>query len=185
MPTVNAKAARRRIMEILYESFLHDPLQMMTPSDIVDAGGISITELVPNAHYLHDRNLIELMIGYNPPLFAATRIAPQGIDLYEDRPEFERMFPPDAVAASVSVGDIVELVIVLVREAEASGLEGRRRDWLLGDIDALRHELVAPEVKWRADVIMARLQWLDGFFEDDEALPSLAKLRAALIARLT
>lgn len=158
---------------------------MMTPTDIVEAGGISITELVPNAHYLHDRNLIELMIGYNPPLFAATRIAPSGIDLYEDRPIFERMFPADAIADSVSVSDVVALVMVLLSEAEASGLEGRRREWLLGDIDALRQELVAPEVNWRTDVIMARLQWLDGFFEDEGTMPTLNKLRDALIARLT
>lgn len=184
MSPTNAKAARRRIMQILYDSFLHDPLQMMSPSDMVDEGGISITELVPNAHYLHDRNLIELMMGYNPPLFAATRISPEGIDLIEDRPEFERMFPHDAIGAPVSVGDIVELVTMLVREAEECALEGRRREWLLGDIDALRHELVAPEASWRSDVIMARLDWMDGFFENDDVLPSLDKLRTALIARL-
>ena len=172
-------------MQILYDSFLKDPLQMMSPSDIVEEGGISITELVPNAHYLHDRNLIELMVGYNPPLFAATRIAPEGIDLYEDRPEFEKMFPPDAVKSVVSVSEIVSMVLLLLREAEDSDLDGRRREWLLGDIDALRAELVAPEVHWRADVIMARLQWLDGFFDEGEALPSLETLREALIARLS
>ena len=84
-------------MELLYDCFQQDPLQMLSPSEILDYGTIDRKDLIPNAYYLHDRDLIELMIGYNPPSFAATRIAPLGIDLCEDAAEFNKLFPPDLV----------------------------------------------------------------------------------------
>ena len=92
MSSKNPRLIRRIVMEQLYASFLEDPMQMLTPTDITDTGKVTITELIPCAHYLADRNLIELMVGYNPPLFAATRIAPEGIDLIEDPLEFDRLF---------------------------------------------------------------------------------------------
>lgn len=172
------------MMELLYKSFMEDPMQMLTPTDITDTGKVTIKELIPCAHYLHDRNLIELMMGYNPPLFAATRIAPEGIDLVEDPFELDKHFPRELTAENATVADMIKIVLQVMDEAEATPLEGKRRDWLLNDIDALRSELVEPEPLWRADVILSRLQWLDGFFDDDETLPSLGELRAILHERL-
>lgn len=184
MTTNSPRLVRRIIMELLYERFLEDPMQMMTPTDITDTGKVTTKELIPCAHYLHDRNLIELMIGYNPPLFAATRIAPEGIDLVEDPHELDKMFPRGLSAENTTVTDLIKIVLQVMDEAESADLEGKRREWLLNDVDALRSELVEPEPLWRADVILSRLQWLDGFFDDDETLPSLGELRAILHERL-
>src|SRR5688572_24771463 len=90
------KELRGRILTVLYQTFQRDPMVMMTPSDIADAGNLKMDELAPNCHYLHDRSLIELMMGYNPSFFAAARITPAGIDLYEDRKRFSGMFGASA-----------------------------------------------------------------------------------------
>ncbi|MCE9631006.1 MAG: hypothetical protein K8S94_09895, partial [Planctomycetia bacterium] len=91
----NPKETRGRILAVLYHTFQRDPLVMMTPSDIADASKLRMDQLAASCHYMHDRRFIELMMGYNPPLFAAARIAPEGIDLYEDRKRFERLFSDD------------------------------------------------------------------------------------------
>jgi hypothetical protein len=180
----NPHVVRRSIMEILYASFQNDPLQMLAPADIVERGPVTIPELVPNAHYLHDRKLIEMMMGYTPPLFAAARIAPEGIDLFEDAKAFDLKFPEKLEPATAGIPDLVQVVLQLMQEAEATSLEGRRRDWLLNDIDLLRADLAVPKRDWNADAILSRLEWLDGFFDDETALPSLVRLRELLQARL-
>lgn len=184
MSSKNPRLVRRIVMEQLYASFLEDPMQMLTPTDITDTDQVTMTELIPCAHYLADRNLIELMVGYNPPLFAATRIAPEGIDLIEDPLEFDRHFPAELTAESTTVADLIQTMLNVLDEAESAAIEGRRREWLLNDLDALRAELVEPEQMWRAEVILARLQWLDGFFENGAALPSMERLRTTLHERL-
>jgi hypothetical protein len=127
------------------------------------------------------------MIGYNPPSFAATRIAPLGIDLYEDVSEFNKLFPPDLVTEAPTTARVISVVLKLSKEAEQSGLEGQAREWLQNDIQLLREELARPEDYWRADYILARLQWLDGFFmhEENVPLPSLETLKTILHEKLT
>lgn len=159
---------------------------MLSPVEILDHGTIDRKDLIPNVHYLHDRNLIELMIGYNPPTFAATRIAPLGIDLYEDEAEFDKMFPPELVVENATTAGIVTIMLKMAEEAEQSAATGQSKDWLMKDIRALREELVIPEPYWKADVILARLQWLDGFFmhEENVSLPSLENLKTILYKKL-
>lgn len=159
---------------------------MLSPTDILDYGTIESKDLIPNAYYLHDRNLIELMIGYNPPSFAATRIAPSGIDLYEDPAKFDKLFPPKLATESPTTADIITVILQLAEEAELSSMSGQARKWLLNDINILREELTQPENYWRADKILARLQWLDGFFmhEENVSLPALETLKTILHEKL-
>ncbi len=186
MSRTNPKAARRNILIFLYEHFLLNPLQMLTPADFTDNGIVSITELIPNIHYLHERNYIELMQGYTPPLFAATRISNNGVDLYEDTVEFDRIFPPEVTASTAGTSDLVMVLLALAAESEALGLSGKKHDWLLDDIDFLRRELVKPDVHWRSDFILKRLQWLEVFFADEsiEAVPAFAVLQSILHEKL-
>lgn len=177
MSGTNPKAARRNIMTFLYENFLSDPLKMLTPSDFTDDDIVTITELIPNIHYLHERNYIELMLGYNPPLFAATRISNPGVDLYEDSVEFDRLFPPDAVATNAGTPDLVAVLLLLVDETDSLDISGKKREWMLDDIDFLRRELVKPDVHWRSDFILKRLQWLEVFLEN-EAKDDIASFEA-------
>jgi len=186
MATRHPKLVRRELIGLLYQCFQEDPLQMLSPTEILEFGTIERADLVPNAHYLHDRNLIELMIGYNPPSFAATRIAPLGIDLFEDQSEFDKLFPPELVVESPTTASVVTALLRLVEEAEKASVSGRSREWLLSDIDALRGELQKPEQQWSAEHILARLQWLDGFFmhEENVSLPSLETLKTILHGKL-
>ena len=188
MKKTNPKAVRRRIITILYELYLEDPLRMMSPDDIVEDGTLDLEDLAPNCHYLHDRKLIELMVGYNPPMFAATRIAPEGIDLFEDRAAFDRQFPVGLDETALRAPNVIPLLMQLAREADQSSVAGIQREWLLRDITHLRDELRQPERDWRADVILNDLRWLEGFFEGDDTareLPSLGRLKDMLVAWLT
>ena len=187
MEKFNPRLVRRRIMEILYDSYQKDPLHMLTPHDIADHGTVMLEDLTPNCHYLHDRDLIELMLGYNPPMFDATRIAPKGIELYENISEFDKIFPRDPAEERLRAPNVIPLMLQLAREAEASSLEGVRREWLLRDLSHLRDELRRPEDEWRAESILRDLQWLEGLVDADEGseLPSLKEFKAMLHAWLT
>ena len=186
MRKTNPKVIRRSIMEILYDSYQVDPLHMLSPYDLAEFKTVILTDLTPNCHYLHDRNLIEMMVGYNPPMFDAVRIAPKGIELYEDVRAFDREFPPFATEGR-GAPNVVPLIMQMGREAEICSLEGVRREWLMKDLSHLRDELRLPEEEWRADIILRDLQWLEGFFEEDlEAeLPALVKLKDMLTAWLS
>ena len=70
---MHPKAVRRRILVMLYESYQVHPLQMITPAEIMEAIALSKEDLAANAYYLHDSGLVEMMMGYAPPLFAAAR----------------------------------------------------------------------------------------------------------------
>ncbi len=174
-------------MEILYESYQKDPLHMLSPYDIAEHGTVVLEELTPNCHYLHDRSLIELMMGYNPPMFDAARIAPQGIELYENILEFDKLFPRDPSEGRLRAPNVIPLMIQVAREAEASSLDGVRREWLLRDLSHLREELRRPEDDWRAETILRDLKWLEGIMDTNEGdeLPSLEKLKSMLYAWLT
>lgn len=181
--TNRPKHVRRQIMAVLYESYQRDPMQMLTPSDIADAGALLIDELAPNCHYLHDRQLIELMMGYNPPLFAAARIAPEGIDLYEDRQRFERYFNAGPSAEAAGTAQVIPAVMALAEQAEHLPLEGLRREWLLRDVSRLRDLLRQPERDWDAESILNALQWIEGVVTPESDLSALGDLKRILERR--
>lgn len=178
------KQVRARILATLYDTFQRDPLVMMTPSDIADGAQLKMDVLAANCHYLHDRNFIELMMGYNPPLFAAARIAPEGIDLYEDRKRFKRFFSEDPADHADVTAEVIPLILALGREAEKAPLTGLKREWLLADVSRLRDLLRRPQEAWDIDHIRNALQWLQGQAAPDAPLPALAALEQALAQRL-
>ena len=179
----NPKETRGRILTVLYHMFQHDPLVMMTPSDIADASKLRMDQLAASCHYLHDRRFIELMMGYNPPLFAAARIAPEGIDLYEDRKRFESLFSDGSLTRPKIGGEVIPLLLALAREAEGGPLRGLQREWLLADISRLRELLRRPQDTWDLDQIRDALQWLSGQAGPDAPLPTLAELERLLAPR--
>ncbi len=183
MAMANPKQARRVILTVLYESYQRDPMNMMTPSDMADASALLMDDLAPNCHYLHERDLIELIMGYNPPLFAAARIAPEGIDLYEDRTRFERFFSQGPGAGSDDTKALIPLLMALALEAESTPLEGLRREWLLRDVSRLRELVRVPEKEWDADAIVNSLGWLRGFAKDGVQLPSLDDIGEIVLRR--
>ena len=173
---------RREILGILYESYLEDPLQMLTPTDITERGSVRIKELVSNAYYLHDLDLIELMVGYTPPLFAATRILPKGIELFEDREALDKIFPIGPALPSGDITQLIRLMMKLGQEADQTELVGTQKDWLIKDVNRLRTLLSVPEKEWNSEDILSTLHWLDGFFMEQEnvPLPSLELIKTML-----
>jgi hypothetical protein len=180
----NPKSVRRRILTILYERYIADPLEMLAPEDVLEDGTVQREDLLANIHYLGDRGLVELMIGYNPPMFAAVRITADGMDLVENRFEFNLRFPPALGELEETMAGVPLLMERLVAEADFSALDGERRTCLLRDIQYLRDELARPVERWRRDVIETVCSWLEDHFKNsDESLPSLPELREAIWAK--
>ena len=175
------KFIRRRLMNILYSRYQQDPLEMLLPEDFLGPEGVLREELVANIHYLADRKLVELMIGYNPPLFAAARITADGIDLVENRFQFNLRFPPEPGQLDEAFADLPVLIEQLVEEVEFAPLDGEARMALLRDVQFLRDEIARPAHRWRRSVIETVLGWISDAAEAGEAeLPALALVRAAL-----
>ncbi len=175
------KYVRRRILIILYDCYMHNPLEMLGPDIFIDEQGMTRADLVPNIHYLADRGLVELMIGYNPALFASARIRPDGIDLVENRYAFNLRFPPAPGAEEEAVAEVPLLVEDLVNQAELSPLDGDGRRALLQDVAFLREEIARPVHRWRKEVVDTVLSWIAApFTEPAHILPALPKLHQAL-----
>ena len=183
MQSFHPKRVRRRILTLLYEHYLKDPLEMLTPEDVLEDGTILRADLLANVHYLNDRGLVELMIGYNPPMFAAVRITADGIDLVEDRYLFNLRYPPDLAEMEETLAGVPLLMERLVSEADFSSLDGEKRHCLLRDLQFLRDEVARPAHRWRVHVMETILSWVDEHFRGtEETLPSLQEFRQALKA---
>jgi hypothetical protein len=175
------KTVRRRLLLLLYEHYLADPLELLSPAQLQEEASVLREELQPNIFYLYDRGLVELMTSYNPPMFSGARITAEGIDLVEDFFEFNRRFPPEMGEYEDRFAEVPMLVERLVDEAELSALDGENRRCLLRDVQYLRDELSRPVERWRHDVVNTVLDWMEAYFRGmDETLPSLGQLRRVL-----
>jgi len=158
---------------------------MLSPEDILGPGTLSREDLPANIFYLFDRGLIELMIGYSPPMFDAARIAPGGIDIVEDPIEFDRQFPADSLENGHLQAEAMPLVMRLAEEADRAPLQGTQREWLLRDVRLLRDELRRSEKQFRLDSVRQALGWIPDYFEGtaNEHLPTLESLRVLIVDR--
>tara|TARA_R110001592_G_scaffold36141_3_gene122011 strand:+ start:311 stop:883 length:573 start_codon:yes stop_codon:yes gene_type:complete len=181
MNTVHHKATRRAILEILYDAYLEDPLRMVEPEPFYLHPSIDRKTIVPNMHYLYDRKLVEMMMGYTPPMFSAVRITAAGVDLVEDRYTFNLQFPPEPEAGGIGETAIPYLVEQLIAQGDLSPLDGWVRRQLLGDIQYLRNELSQSKDHWRPEVIGALLDWITLRHEaSGGALSAVVHLRTAV-----
>lgn len=185
MESPHPKHVRRLILERLYERYMKDPLDMVGPVDLMEDGLVTRENLVPNIHYLHDRGLVELMLGFSPPLFDGARITAEGIDLVENISEFGLRFP-EALSEEEALSAGIPIVMErIVEEADLCALDGEVRRALLRDIQYLREELARPLHRWHPAVIMAVLDWIEEHFTGvTEPLPSYEELRTLLQDRI-
>jgi hypothetical protein len=181
MEESHPKLVRRFLLERLYQRYMRDPLDMVPPGDFLEDEAITRENLIPNIHYLHDRGLVELMLGFSAPMFDGARITADGIDLVENISQFGLSFPcllsdDEALTAGIPV-----LIERLLEEADLCALDGEGRHTLIRDIQYLRDELARPVRRWRIEVLSAALDWIEGHFEDgEESLPSYRELRALI-----
>jgi hypothetical protein len=171
------------ILSLMYDHYQQNPLDMLTPADLMTDGGVTRDELVANIHYLSDRGLVELMLGYYPPLFAAARITPDGIDLVENDREFNQVFPAQVTASDLATADITVLVEQLAAEAELTSLDGDDRRTLHRDVRFLRDELARSGDRQRLNVVLHLLEGiLESYRRADEAetLPASVDVESEL-----
>jgi len=176
------KAIRRRILRTLYDSYVANPMAMLSAEDLVESVLAEHEDIVFNTFYLHDRGLVELMHGYVPNSFSAVRISADGIDLVENHFEFNLRFPETPDGLGPDPADAVPaLVMRLLAEADNVPLDGEARRSLLRDVAYLRDELARPVARWRGDVLDAVAKWIAEAVDGDPgALPSLEPLRQAV-----
>lgn len=170
------KTIRRWILTKLYERYLENPTEMLGPEDFLETGFVDKKQLAVNMHYLYDKELVELITGYNPPLFVAARITPKGIDLIENQKEFDLLFPEYPADLEEKTAEILQTIEHLVFEADLVPLDGDTRKCLQRDLQYLRDELARPAKKWRKEVIETVLTWIENATADldkNEFLPSL------------
>ncbi|MBI1320071.1 MAG: hypothetical protein GC168_14165 [Candidatus Hydrogenedens sp.] len=174
------KAVRRLLLRILYESYMRDPLNMLSPQDFFDRG-LDKQDLAVGMHYLRDAQLAEVMLGYVPPLFNAARITPAGIDLVENRMQFDLRFPEMPGQEEARASTIPGLLERLVAEADLCPLAWSERRALLRDVHYLRDELARPVEQWREHVVSAMMDWIAEPFDDvASVLPVYDELQDAL-----
>jgi hypothetical protein len=172
------KALRRMILELLYQAYLDDPLRMVEPDTFFDSPPLTRENIVPNMHYLADRKLVEMMLGYAPPMFAAARITAAGIDLVEHRFQFNLEFPAVAGGPDAEIPALLER---LVEEGDFLPIDGIARRQLLGDLQFLREELSRPVERWRPRLVRALLDAVDEHrARSGQRLECLERLRFAV-----
>lgn len=147
----------------------------------MDEGGIGRDDLILNIHYLADSELIELMIGYQPPLFSGTRIAPAGIDLVEDEFRFTLRFPLSTTGPEALTAEAHSLAERLAVEIDLAPVDYEARRALVRDVNYLRDELSRPVERWRPEVLSSVLEWIGSApCEVADDMPSLALLSTLL-----
>jgi hypothetical protein len=171
------KAARRAILEALYETYITDPLATVNPDELMGMTGLNREDLVVNIHYLGDRGLVEVMIGYNPPLFTTARIRPSGIDIVEDPFRLNHEFPPANDDEATIAAELPVLVERLVAEVDLAPVTGHARQRMLRDVQFLRDELSRRPEAWRLEVIDEVSSWLENE-AGHTRLPALEEIRA-------
>ena len=167
----HAKAVRRRILEILYDTYMTDPLKMLTPTDFMEFD-LDKHELAVNMHYLMDAKLVEVMLGYNPPLFTSARLNPEGIDLVENQYRFNLRFPEAPGESESATSRIPELLEQLVVELDLAAVGWEDRQALLRDVHYVRDEIARPVDDWRGQVILDVLGWIQSGLKGVEDSPS-------------
>jgi hypothetical protein len=181
MNSLHAKAVRRRILLFLYARYQQDPTEMVGPEVFITEQGFTKADLVFHMHYLSDHRLVELAMGYAPPLFASVRLTGQGVDVVEHPFELDRRFPAAPEESGDGYGDLPVLLERLLVEAECASLDGEARRGLLRDVLYLREEVARPVADWRPAVLGAVLTWIAAPFDDAaEELPSLVLIQARL-----
>ena len=167
---------RRALLKALYQQYREDPLEMVEPERLLPTVAGDRRDLMFNMHYLADRGLVEMMLGYRPPLFSGARITANGIDLVENRIVFDAKYPPLPDQCEAERADLPLLLAQLADEAEFCAVDGEVRRALLRDVAYLQDEAARPAARWRAGVMLAVLDGISGMLPepgDGEALPSL------------
>lgn len=156
---------------------------MAGPEPLMPCAGDDRSTLVFNMHYLADRGLVELMMGYQPPLFSGARITADGIDLVENRFQFDLRFPPAPEDPDSAAAELPALMARLAEEVEFCPVDGEARRALLRDAAWLQDEAARPAARRRLGLVLSVLDSMAGACGSAEnAPPALEKVRSMVAA---
>lgn len=183
MHSNDPKSIRRALLLTLYDQYRADPLEMAGPELLIECAGEDRSALVFNMHYLADRGLVEMMMGYQPPLFSGARITADGIDLVENRFQLDLRFPPAPDDPEAAGAELPALMARLAEEAEFCPLDGEARQALLRDVAWLQDEAARSAARRRPELMLSVLDSMAGACGSAEnAPPSLDKVRRMVAA---
>jgi hypothetical protein len=106
---VTNQEIRRKILEILYESFVEHPYNRVTPSEFKEMIKIGLKDLHFNMIYLEEKGYVELQKPLEGSVFVGARLTSKGIDLVEDEYQMAVFFPEEAAELSVPARALEEL----------------------------------------------------------------------------
>ena len=136
---------RRKILQILYESFAEHPYNRTTPREFKENLDVGLKALHFNIIYLEEKGYVELSKPLEGSMFVAARITPKGIDLVEDECEFNVLYPEETGPKPVT-SDILEKFETLVNETMAlTGISDDSKELIVNEIRAIQNELKKNE----------------------------------------
>jgi hypothetical protein len=169
---VTNQEIRRKILEMLYESFKDHPYGRITPKELQEMLKITLKELQFNAIYLEEKGLIELQKPLEGSLFVGARATPKGIDVVEDEYQLEVAFPA-AGAKQTIPAEVFDHLTNLTNEVTGSSeLNEEQKEIIAEEISEVQNELKKPEPSYsNLKKLMDRLKERDsGFYEKLKAI---------------
>ena len=136
---------RRKILQILYESFKDHPYGRITPKDLQENLNISLKELQFNAIYLEEKGLIELQKPLEGSLFVGARATPKGIDIVEDEYQLDIYFPKSGAKQTIPDSVFQKLTSSINEVDNSEGLGNDQKEIVIEVINALQDELRKSE----------------------------------------
>jgi hypothetical protein len=132
---------RRKILQMLYDSFTEHPYNRTTPKEFKETMDIGLKELHFNIIYLEEKGYVELSKPLEGSVFVGARITPRGVDLVEDECEFDVLFPQQPIAHQVSTDMLQRFDVLTERANESPGLSGDSKELIREELKSIRDEL--------------------------------------------
>jgi hypothetical protein len=136
---------RRRILQLLYDSFAEHPYNRITPKEFRETLGIGLKELHFNIIYLEEKGFVELSKPLEGSVFVGARITPRGVDLVEDEYEFNIAFPIQSSAHPVA-DDISQRFDELIKDTNGlADLSNDSKELVTEELRTIQNELKKSE----------------------------------------
>ena len=132
---------RRKILEMLYEKFKEHPYYRITPKEFTDALNIGLKELSYNIIYLEEKGCLELQKPLEGSIFVGARITIKGIDLVEDRYQFDLIFPISKSETSTQNDAFKEFNFLIDKIKSSDKIKNDLKEIVIEEINALQREL--------------------------------------------
>jgi predicted transcriptional regulator len=136
---------RRKILQILYESFKDHPYGRITPKELLKNLNINLKLLHFNAIYLEEKGLIELQKPLEGSLFVGARATPKGIDIVEDEYQLNMYFPTGNTAKEIAATVFANFTRLIDDINNSDKLNEGEKEIIIEEINEVQDELKNSE----------------------------------------